>query len=81
MCSLERLQSLLDVVWDLRIDFSGLVHALLWSSLLALAQSHITKHLNLGLRLSLTQLLTDQVWLVGKRLVEAQLGQISLLLY
>jgi len=34
----------------------------------------------LGLRLSLTQLLTDQVWLVGERLVEAQLGKITLLL-
>ena len=79
MCSLQRLQRFLDVVWNLRFGLSGLVHALLLPGLLALAQSHITQHLNLGLRLSLAKLLTDKMWLVGERLVEAQLGKITLL--
>ena len=79
MCSLQRLQRFLDVVWNLRFGLSGLVHALLLPGLLTLAQPHITQHLNLGLRLSLAKLLTDKMWLVGERLVEAQLGKITLL--
>ena len=61
MCSLQGLERFLDVVWDLGFGVSGLVHALLLSGLLALSQSHVAQHLNLGLRLSLTQLLTDKV--------------------
>jgi hypothetical protein len=49
------------------------------SGLLALAKSHVTKHLHLSLGLSLTKLLTDKVWLIRERLVEAQLGKITLL--
>ena len=71
MCSLQRLQGFLDVVCNLRIGVSRLVCALLLPGLLALAQSHVTEHLHLRLRLSLTELLTDEVRLVGERLVEA----------